>query len=174
MEPNQHARNERCLQPPVRKSPPLSVRDGQRSGLRKRPRILRIERRHAIRACLFCAFSSFVAEWFLVLLIWLALRRRGLTIGSLVSGRWETLGRFLKDLGLAVGFVVVIIAIEQALSFLLHANSDTGLERIMPKTALELAVYLIIAATGGFCEELIFRGYLMLQFSAGLAAARQA
>ena len=142
------------------------MRDGQRSGLRKRPRILRIERRHAIRACLFCAFSSFVAERFLVLLIWLALRRRGLTIGSLVSGRWETLGRFLKDLGLAVGFVVVIIAIEQALSFLLHANSDTGLGRIMPETPLELAVYLIVAATGGFCEELIFRGYLMQQFSA--------
>src|SRR5580700_3791889 len=166
MEPNQHARNERCLQPPVRKSPPLNVRDGQRSGLTKRPRILRIERRHAIRACLFCAFSSFVAERFLVLLIWLALRRRGLTIGSLVSGRWETLGGFLKDLGLAVGFVVAIIAIEQGLSVLLHANSDTGLERIMPTTALELAVYLIAAATGGFCEELIFRGYLMQQFSA--------
>jgi uncharacterized protein len=110
--------------------------------------------------------TIFVAEWLLVLLIWLALRRRGLTIGSLVSGRWETLGGFLKDLGLAVGFVVAIIAIEQGLSVLLHANSDTGLERIMPTTALELAVYLIAAATGGFCEELIFRGYLMQQFSA--------
>jgi len=118
--------------------------------------------------------TIFLAEWFLVLLIWLALPRRGLTIGRLVSGRWETLASFLRDLGLAAGFVVAIIAVEQGLSFLLHANSDTGLERIIPKTALELAVYLIIAATGGFCEELIFRGYLMLQFSAGLAAARQA
>lgn len=36
----------------------------------------------------------------------------------------------------------------------------------MPKTVLELAVYLILAVTGGFCEELIFRGYLMRQFSA--------
>lgn len=107
-----------------------------------------------------------VAEWFLVLLIWLALRRRGLTIGCLVSGRWETLGRFSKDLGLAVGFIVAIIAIEQGLSFLLHANSDIGLERIMPTTVLELAVYLIVAATAGFCEEFIFRGYLMQQFSA--------
>jgi hypothetical protein len=96
--------------------------------------------------------TIFLAEWFLVLLIWLALRRRGLTIGRLVSGRWETLASFLRDLGLAAGFVVAIIAVEQGLSFLLHANSDTGLERIMPKTALELAVYLIIAATGGFCE----------------------
>ena len=110
--------------------------------------------------------TIFVAEWLLVLLIWLALRRRGLTIGSLVSGRWETLGRFSKDLGLAVGFVVAIIAIEQGLSFLLHANSDTGLERTMPTTALELAVYLIVAATAGFCEELIFRGYLMQQLKA--------
>ncbi len=110
--------------------------------------------------------TIFVAEWLLVLLIWLGIHRRGLTIGSLVSGRWETRGRFLKDLGFAVGFVVVIIAIEQGLSFLLHANSDTGLERIMPQTALELAAYLILAATAGFCEELIFRGYLMQQFSA--------
>jgi membrane protease YdiL (CAAX protease family) len=110
--------------------------------------------------------TIFAAEWLLVLLIWLALRRRGLTIGGLVSGRWDTLGRFLRDLGLAVGFVAAVIAIEQGLSFLLHADSDTGLGRIMPKTALQLAVYLMVAATGGFCEELIFRGYLMQQFSA--------
>jgi uncharacterized protein len=107
-----------------------------------------------------------VAEWFLVFLIWLALRRRGLTIGSLVSGRWETLGRFFTDLGLAVGFIAAIIAIELGLSFLLHADSDIGLARIMPNTVLELAVYLIVSATAGFCEELIFRGYLMQQFSA--------
>jgi hypothetical protein len=31
-------------------------------------------------------------EWFVVLLIWLALKRRGMSIGSLVSGHWQTLG----------------------------------------------------------------------------------
>jgi len=107
-----------------------------------------------------------VAEWFLVLLIWLALHQRGLTIGSLVSGRWQTLGSFFRDLGLAVGFIAAIIAIEQGLSLLLHADSDAGLARIMPNTALELAVYLTLSATAGFCEEFIFRGYLMQQFTA--------
>jgi hypothetical protein len=56
--------------------------------------------------------SSFVTvvlvEWFQVLLIWLALRRRGLSIGSTVSGRWQTSSAFFKDLGLAVGFVVIV------------------------------------------------------------------
>lgn len=106
------------------------------------------------------------AEWLLVFLIWLGLGRRGITIGSLVSGQWETLGSFFRDLGLAVGFMAVIIALEQALFFLLHASPDSGLERTMPKTVMEVAVYLILSATGGFCEELIFRGYLMRQFSA--------
>src|SRR6202451_4269147 len=55
-------------------------------------------------------FSSYVTvfleEWFVVLLIWLALRRRGLSISSLVSGRWQTLGGFFRDLGLGIGFLV--------------------------------------------------------------------
>ena len=106
------------------------------------------------------------AEWFLVFLIWLGLRRRRITIGGLVSGRWETPRGFFKDLGLAVGFLVVIIALEQTLFFLLHASPDSGLERTMPTTVLELAVYLVLSVTGGFCEELVFRGYLMRQFSA--------
>lgn len=106
------------------------------------------------------------AEWFLVFLIWLGIRRRGVTVASLVSGGWETPGSFFKDLGLGVGFIAVIIALEQALFFLLHASPDSGLERTMPKTVLELAIYLILSVTGGFCEELIFRGYLMRQFSA--------
>src|SRR5262245_40517877 len=57
------------------------------------------------------------AEWFLTFLIWLALRRRGLTIGRLVSGRWDTPGSFFKDLGLAVGFIAGIVVLEEGLSF---------------------------------------------------------
>src|SRR5882762_11476026 len=54
-------------------------------------------------------FTVLAQEWFGVLLIWLALRRRGLSMGSLVSGRWQTLGAFFRDLGLAVGFLVVAV-----------------------------------------------------------------
>src|ERR1700756_2180498 len=48
-------------------------------------------------------------EWLVVFLIWLAVKRRGLSIRSLVSGRWQTLGAFFRDLGLAVGFLIVVV-----------------------------------------------------------------
>ena len=105
-------------------------------------------------------------EWLVVLLIWLALRRRGLSIGTLVSGRWPTLGSFFKDLGLAVGFLVVAIPLVGALAYLLGGSADSALANITPKTAFELVVWLALAVTGGFGEELTFRGYLTRQFNA--------
>jgi membrane protease YdiL (CAAX protease family) len=105
-----------------------------------------------------------VQEWGVVLLIWLALKRRGLSIGSLVSGRWQTVGAFFRDLGLAIGFLLVAVPL---LAFLVHliggdTNGDVG--NFTPKTVLELVLFLGLAATAGFCEELIFRGYLTQQF----------
>jgi hypothetical protein len=50
-----------------------------------------------------------VGEWFVVHLIWLALRRGGLSFATLVAGCWQTPGAFFKDLGLAFGFIVVTI-----------------------------------------------------------------
>jgi membrane protease YdiL (CAAX protease family) len=108
-----------------------------------------------------------LAEWFQVLLIWLALRRRGLSIGSLVSGRWQTLDSFFRDLGVSIGFLVVATPLVGLLVHLLGASANIAQADITPKTVFELVVWLVLATTaGGFCEELIFRGYLMQQFSA--------
>lgn len=111
-------------------------------------------------------FSVIAAEWLLILLIWLALRSRGLSLGILVSGRWQSARDFFRDLGLGVGFIAVIVAIEAALEYLLRANTDSTLSKIAPKNVLELAIWFALSATAGFCEEYIFRGYLLRQFSA--------
>ena len=105
-------------------------------------------------------------EWCVVFLIWLALRRRGLSMGSLVSGRWQTLGAFFRDLGLAVGFLVVAVPLTGVLVHLIGGDANSNVASITPKTVVELVGWLGLAATGGFCEELIFRGYLARQFSA--------
>jgi membrane protease YdiL (CAAX protease family) len=111
-------------------------------------------------------FTVLAIEWFPVLLIWLALRRRGLSISTLVSGRWQTLGMFFKDLGLAVGFLVVVVPLVGILASLLGGVAETAVANITPKTGFELTVWLGLAVSGGFCEELVFRGYLTRQFSA--------
>lgn len=45
-------------------------------------------------------FTVLGEEWLLVLLIWLALRSRGISISSLISGRWQTLGASSETSGL--------------------------------------------------------------------------
>ncbi|MBZ5546873.1 MAG: CPBP family intramembrane metalloprotease [Acidobacteriia bacterium] len=84
----------------------------------------------------------------------------------MVSGRWQTLGAFFRDLGLAIGFLVVAVPLVGVLAYLLGGNADSTLANITPKTGFELLIWLGLAATGGFCEELVFRGYLTRQFSA--------
>jgi len=99
-------------------------------------------------------FTVLLEEWFVVLLIWLALRRRGISIGSLVSGHWQTVGAFFRDLGLAVGFLVIAVPLIGGLMLLfLHffgGNANSALTDITPKTALELVVWLGMSATDRF------------------------
>jgi len=108
-----------------------------------------------------------LAEWLQVLLIWLALRNRGLSVSGLIAGRWETIGSFFKDLGISIGFLIVAVPLVGLLVHLLGASANISHADITPKTLFELGVWLVLATTcGGFCEEFIFRGYLTQQFSA--------
>lgn len=102
-------------------------------------------------------------EWVTVLIIWLGLRSRRVSMRSVVSGRWGKPVTFLRDLGLAIAFLVVAIPCLEVVARLLHASYNPA--AILPTTAAELIVWLLLAASAGFCEELTFRGYLSRQFS---------
>jgi membrane protease YdiL (CAAX protease family) len=65
-----------------------------------------------------------------------------------------------------VGFVIVAVLLLGILPYLLGVKEDSNVTNITPKTGLELVVWLGMSATGGFCEELVFRGYLTRQFRA--------
>lgn len=90
-------------------------------------------------------FSSYVTlfleEWFVVLLIWLALWRRGLSISSLVSDRWQTLGAFFRDLGLGIGFLVIEIPLASLLTYLLRDSVGDSTASFTPQTGFELVAW---------------------------------
>jgi len=116
-------------------------------------------------------FTVLAQEWILVLLVWLALRRRGKSFAELVGGRWRTLGNFFRDLGLGIALIVIAVPTTSGLIYLLGVHSDQTLARLTPKTVFELVVYLALACSAGFAEELLFRGYLMRQFGGWTGSA---
>src|SRR5947209_7180534 len=106
-------------------------------------------------------------EWLPVLLIWFAMRGGPLSMAALVSGRWQTPSAFLKDLGIAAGFLVVAIPVGGVIAHVLGGKSlEPTMANLVPKTPIELAVFVVLAVSAGFCEEVVFRGYLTHQFSA--------
>jgi membrane protease YdiL (CAAX protease family) len=102
-----------------------------------------------------------VEEWLAVLLVWLQAKRGGLSIGELVSGEWRNVTAFLKDLGLAIGFLVIGVPLLSLMARFI--GTDASEISYTPKTALEAVIWVGVAATAGFAEELIFRGYLTKQ-----------
>lgn len=106
-----------------------------------------------------------VEEWLIVVFIWHALRRRGISIGELVSGRWQNYWAFLRDCGLAVGFFVVTIVLLVLVAWAFSLPASQADISNVPRSGFEATVWVVSSLSAGFCEELIFRGYLTRQFA---------
>lgn len=108
-------------------------------------------------------FLALAEEWLVALIIWLWLRSRRLPLATLVRGSWHSPRPFFRDLAIAIGFLVVEMPLTTAISRLFHC--DFNASALLPHSVLQLVVWIAMASTAGFCEELIFRGYLTHQFA---------
>lgn len=109
--------------------------------------------------------------------VWaLGLRPRGVALSEIVGGKWTNLTGPLRDFGIAVLFwgVVWIVLIPLALLLGKNPNARQAMQLISPRTPGEIALWVFVAAAAGFCEEIVFRGYLqrqILAFSGNTAVA---
>jgi len=62
--------------------------------------------------------------------------------------------------------VIAIVGTLVQLTPLAHRHNGALILGMMPHTAIEFVAWLGLSLTAGFCEELIFRGYLIDQFTA--------
>jgi uncharacterized protein len=112
-------------------------------------------------------------EYLLVGYILWGAHKKGVTLRDIVGGRWKSPENLLIDVAIAFAFWMVAAGTLAALSFALGLASPSQvaaarkqLEALAPKSGLELALWLALSATAGFCEEIMFRGYLQRQFRA--------
>jgi hypothetical protein len=104
-----------------------------------------------------------VWEWLTVAFIAWGVRRRDHPLASLIGGSWATGRAILRDVGIAVLFLIGSSMILGLLQFALRNRPTLAVRNLLPQTALETVVWILLAATAGFCEEIIFRGYLQQQ-----------
>jgi uncharacterized protein len=113
---------------------------------------------------------SVSSEVAMILYVWLlGLRLRGKTVRELIGGKWSRASDVLMDVAIAILFWIAVIAVLGVLRLALHTNGPAALRDIkplLPQTGAEMAAYIGLAVTAGFCEEFLFRGYLQRQFLA--------
>src|SRR5689334_5162155 len=114
-----------------------------------------------------------VWEFLLLGLVWVGARLANLKFKDLIGGRWESFESFLLDLAIAFVFWFVCIGVLAGLGYLVGL-ADTSrvdeakrlLQAIGPRSGRELLFWVLLSSSAGFCEEIIFRGYLQRQFAA--------
>lgn len=113
------------------------------------------------------AFGIYM-EWGLLLLTWWGLRMRRVPFGELLGLRrgWQAL---MEDAGAAAVFWVIAVIVLAAIGLALKAAGLSApqktLMQIAPRTGLEVLLWMMLSLSAGFCEEFVFRGYLLRQFS---------
>jgi membrane protease YdiL (CAAX protease family) len=108
-------------------------------------------------------------ELLLVSYVWfLGVKPAGGSFRALIGGRWNSVIDVLRDIGVALLFWLFVIAMLVGLQLSMGKSPQTAKAVFMlaPNSLPEIIVWLILSATAGFCEELVFRGYLQEQFRA--------
>jgi uncharacterized protein len=112
--------------------------------------------------------SALIVEWAAVFYVWKGTRRGKVPLMALAGRRWQGPIDFVRDVVIAAALWAIWMSIE-----LLLPSTNTA-QSLLPRTPLELAAWMLVALSAGFCEELVFRGYFQRQFHAltgNLAAA---
>jgi uncharacterized protein len=107
--------------------------------------------------------SVVVFEWLLVLYVRMGVHKHGMRLRDLVGGRWNTPQAVIKDIALGAALWAVWIGLMNA--HVLGEGTNTA-QGLLPRGILESLVWIPVALSAGFCEELAFRGYLQKQFQA--------
>jgi membrane protease YdiL (CAAX protease family) len=117
--------------------------------------------------------SLVVVELALFWFVAQGIRARGYKVRDLFGQRWSTASRGLMDIISAIA-TAAFLRFAGPLLFQLLGRWTTATGFLLPKTAAESAVWILVSIAAGVCEEAVYRGYLQRQlwsFTRSLPAA---
>ena len=106
-----------------------------------------------------------VVEWGLVFYVCRVARSRN-ALPGLIGRRWTTPRRVLVDLAVAAAAFVLIEATEVLCARYFGMRQSVAVRLILPAAGTERLAWALVAVSAGFCEEVVYRGYLQRQLAA--------
>jgi CAAX protease family protein len=105
-------------------------------------------------------------DWALLYYCWVGVHHRGGNLDTLSGGRWTSWKGVAVDVAIAVPFWGLWEATAYAVHWMLGPSSAKSVTDLLPRSLLEIVIWIGVSITAGVCEELAFRGYLQRQFHA--------
>lgn len=116
--------------------------------------------------------SLIAAQWAMLRFVTAAgLKRTGTRLRDLLGERWASWRDVVRDAAIALAVWAAWTAATTAVERSMGSDSARGIASLLPRDPVEVAVWIVLSLTAGFCEEAIFRGYLQKQFEAMTGSA---
>jgi len=111
--------------------------------------------------------SLIAMEWGLVLYVVRGgLRRTGTSLRDVVGGRWSRPRDVVRDVVVALAAWGVWTLFSWIASRAAGPEHAASVRSLLPRHPIDLALWVALSLSAGFAEELVFRGYLFMQFRA--------
>ena len=104
-------------------------------------------------------------EWALFYLAYAGTRKR-MALREVIGVRWSGRTAFVRSLLITIVFWFIWEGAGQAMHWLLGSSDTRNVTSMLPRTALEIFVWILVSISAGICEEFVYRGYLQRQFAA--------
>lgn len=106
-----------------------------------------------------------LSEWLTLALVLVGVWLHGSSLLTVMGDRWRSVSQFLRDVGIALLFLVATIMFTSIVGS--HGGAgDRTTQFLLPQGRIEIALWVVLSITAGICEEAVYRGYLQKQFMA--------
>jgi membrane protease YdiL (CAAX protease family) len=106
-----------------------------------------------------------VAAWALLLYVCRIGRPRN-QLSALLGQTWDSPARAAADIALALSGWFLITTFELAWARWVATGAGASVAAMLPHTWLDGLAWAFVSVSVGFCEEVVFRGYLQTQLTA--------